>query len=1460
MFESVSAKLGHAFDFARPFLDWLRDTLDAIPLLAWLCLFLGLLLIAAFAYSLQFWMKREKEKAAKGDPPPKEESPKDEETPPYKLPPIGGRFSRYLCRKGFFKVGRLSIDFLEAMDFLERSLRTRDYKYRQPWILMLGGEKTGKTTLLRTLHAIEAEHRGRRSLQADPYDTECNWFFMRSGVALDVSGGLFLRTASINADEVGWNALKNLLVRYRAAKPIDSLILTISMEDLYGAQALTALQCQERAKFMAQKLAQLQDQMGLRLPVYVVITKADLLPGFQDFCNAIPLSTKQQMFGWSSPYTVDKDFSPRWVTEALEAVTSQIRHVIMDVCYEDHSEQSTDSLFVFPYEFAKIADNLTLYLRQIFQREAYKTPLLLRGIYFCGDSCRSSIEAEEKDFIDESLLQGSQPSKTEKKEETSSQTPPTKEATQPEDQYKRVFFFGDLMNSKVLLEYALSVPQKEKAFASNKVLKRLKVTTATIAGVGGLGLYSARNTFVESREALTPAVNSMYRFLVKAQQIPVLDLSKKSAELEDSFRKLSTLMQKLSSPKLFSVFVPASWFSPLKSKLSEALNLAYQNVIMRALYVNLLLKARELLQASPDDTPGTTSIAQLALPTKSNEFIAMKDFVANLTELSKRVDQFNDLRMVPSPSVLAELMDYAFGMTLSEDFLRHYGRMKHKLSTSVFPAIDLHVYKNLAQQAFEGLFQDFYNMIFMKNHPTSFPAQLQGVINQVCSSNMGMGPEIDALRVLTTDWGIVLQSFGSDAKNADGTPAAPKATWMDKEVFEPGPEYEDLLNDLDASPFFGPEVTQAVVDNCAVGLFHLRQKLNEITLLLSTDTRFSKPTDILAADQLSSEGFVALGQALKALFAEPYMRRPSAHKVIDVVPQGKLLYWDEKLLQGACDLCAKYENFATKEVGAFPVVLQESFRLIAREGLCNTITSIIGQSQNLVAGPALSSNARSQEEMIRSLTSNVRQVYPSLVKLLTLLNYESVSFFYITLRDLLLKTNYWLLEQINELMKVVGPYHLWDPSFSWWDGRTNPAYAAYGVKDAQDLSAYLELQGQHVLNLALNYAQPVIEFLTSDVMTTVNPLNQGHLTKWKRIVSQAEAYQKKQPGSSIAALESFVTSTLKNYSLDNVFEQIKLEDIQEEAGDHFLETMQFIKKGVLGRAEILVRHKNIRNYEDLANFFNQRLKGKFPFSPVSQDVSQGFEADPNDFREFMDKFRDYGGSAEKILDQIYQLGSGASAAVAFLQSLEQIADLFEDFLKNNLTGLPSVNVNAEFNVNRDRAVGTSSVAGWTLKTNYETVVSQADKSRKAQWIFNAPTQVAFRWPNVKGMVELPLNDPRQPDLKVLETTATFEYKGGWSLLRMIRRHRANRGEYVPMAQPNAVVLKFTVPVSETKTALLFNALTFMGSSPNPNIPGRVLPFPDFPTAAPDLSQDLAPYVNDPVLSQGIVKPVKITQK
>jgi type VI secretion system protein ImpL len=396
------------------------------------------------------------------------------------------------------------------------------------------------------------------------------------------------------------------------------------------------------------------------------------------------------------------------------------------------------------------------------------------------------------------------------------------------------------------------------------------------------------------------------------------------------------------------------------------------------------------------------------------------------------------------------------------------------------------------------------------------------------------------------------------------------------------------------------------------------------------------------------------------------------------------------------------------------------------------------------------------------------------------------------------------------------------------------------------------MQNSQVMNIAMNLAKPVVDFLTSKIMLSVNPLDNAKLTKWRRIVDQADAFQKKQPGNSIAEIETFITTTFSEYTTDNAFERINIEDINADVGDHFLETKQCIQKGILGRAEVLRRQQNMKNYSELAEFFNKNLRGRFPFSPPAQDAAQPIEVDPEDMRLFFEKFKKAGGSAEKILDQIYQLGITTEAA-RFLRSVERVYDLFKGYLETDIGGLPSVNMEIIFCVNRELSVGANYVAEWSLRSNYDETIKDTDKVKLTKWVYGCPTDVAFRWPVIQGLLDSPFNDPKQPHLKVVGETATFTFNGKWSILRMIRQHRALPGEYPALINPNAIVLKFTVPVGENKRAILFISLSFIGPSTNPNMPGKTLEYPEFPTFAPALPEELDRYRNEPVLSFKVVQ-------
>ena len=107
-------------------------------------------------------------------------------------------------------------------------------------------------------------------------------------------------------------------------------------------------------------------------------------------------------------------------------------------------------------------------------------------------------------------------------------------------------------------------------------------------------------------------------------------------------RELIEMMDQLNQTDFFSIFVPASWFSPLHSDLHETLKVSYQQVVIRTIYIDLLLKARELLHLRPGPQDQSSSLVQLLMPLSSPEYLLVKRYVEGLETLQDKINKFND--------------------------------------------------------------------------------------------------------------------------------------------------------------------------------------------------------------------------------------------------------------------------------------------------------------------------------------------------------------------------------------------------------------------------------------------------------------------------------------------------------------------------------------------------------------------------------------------------------------------------------------------------------------------------------------------------------------------------------------------------------------------------------------------------------------------------------------------------
>ncbi|OJH42021.1 type VI secretion system protein [Cystobacter ferrugineus] len=263
-----------------------------------------------------------------------------------------------------------------ALHRLGATGRHRERRYQVPWLMMVGEPGSGRTSLaaganLRRPYGSPT----RGEMEAGGWGV---WLFDQ-GVVLDMPGMTEQPTEE-------WRAVLQRLKRVRGQRPIDGLMLTVPATHLTGPKALDDVGLERMAQGLFQGLQALRRELGVRVPVFVVITRSDVIPGFTAFCRSLPPRRRDEMLGWSSPYSPQEPYTPTWVDEAFQVIHRELCGLQLELLADGRGKQSDrESAFLFPSELRALAGPVRRLLDVLFQSSVFTQPPLLRGLYFCGD-------------------------------------------------------------------------------------------------------------------------------------------------------------------------------------------------------------------------------------------------------------------------------------------------------------------------------------------------------------------------------------------------------------------------------------------------------------------------------------------------------------------------------------------------------------------------------------------------------------------------------------------------------------------------------------------------------------------------------------------------------------------------------------------------------------------------------------------------------------------------------------------------------------------------------------------------------------------------------------------------------------------------------------------------------------------------------------------------------------------
>ena len=282
---------------------------------------------------------------------------------------------------------------------LGKLFQRKRYLYEVPWYLSLGAIGSGKTSaLLGGGLLFPLAEQMQRAAGALPDDARAlDWWLTNEAVLIDTPGYYTSHVAigggQGEAHRAEWMGFLRVLSRYRPRAPINGALLFVDLTTLLGADehARTALAAALRAR-----LTDLREALGIRFPVYVVVTKMDRLTGFTDYFSGMTAEGHAQTWGFALPYgkqAVAKEGLRVRCQDELSQLARRLADTVDTRLQDECNVAMRRRLNALPEEFSGVVGPLIDLIDCVFLDSRYDITELhssLRGVYFTSALQRES--------------------------------------------------------------------------------------------------------------------------------------------------------------------------------------------------------------------------------------------------------------------------------------------------------------------------------------------------------------------------------------------------------------------------------------------------------------------------------------------------------------------------------------------------------------------------------------------------------------------------------------------------------------------------------------------------------------------------------------------------------------------------------------------------------------------------------------------------------------------------------------------------------------------------------------------------------------------------------------------------------------------------------------------------------------------------------------------------------------